>query len=133
MVSAGIIPYNFVDLWRVQIKINSFQTKITWPLQQNLNSILIIFWNSAFQLPILSPIIVLFSGIGMLKILLLFFCNCLANPKFHFVSKTRVISTKIVWAFYEVYTLEMAIKVLKSLQFWIPVTLSPKSNGCRFN
>ena len=43
MVSAGIVPYNFEDLWGVQIKINSFQTWTTYPLQQNLNAILIIF------------------------------------------------------------------------------------------
>jgi hypothetical protein len=36
------------------------------------------------------------------------FRNCPVNPKFHFVSKTGVISTKIVGAFSEVYTLEMA-------------------------
>ena len=42
-----------------------------------------------------------------------FFCNCLANPKFHFVLKTGVISTRIVLEFYKVDTLGMATKALK--------------------
>ena len=60
------------------------------------------------------------------------FCNCPVNPKFHFVSKTGVISTKIVGAFSEVYTLEMANQGTEITTILNLITLSPKLNDCRF-
>ena len=56
------------------------------------------------------------------------FCNCPANPKFHFVSKTGVISTKIVGAFSEVYTLEMANQGTKITAILNPYNTITKLN-----